>query len=321
MDEFQKRINYQGDLKPLFSKVCKDYNIGSYESHELIIQGYEDFNLILITDKGKFFVKIFGSFRSEKECRQYIEVVNAALSAGVSHPKLYKNHDDFLYKTSLAETEDRLSVFEYIGGNSFFELNHNPTNKELQFIIKQAVLINSIQLKPPLIYDSWAIINFLKEYREKGKVLESEQKLLINPLVADFEGINFNKLPKALIHGDLITTNLMKDKNGKIYVIDFAVANYSPRIIELAVLFNDTFFDKGDISQTKDYYNLALVEYQKYITLTEYELETLPILVKVGHAMHLLRATYEKVINHNNSKENEYFLNLGKVGLTSGLEN
>ena len=31
--------------------------------------------------------------------------------------------------------------------------------------------------------------------------------------------------------------------------------------------------------------------------------------------MHVLRATYEKKANNDNSEENEYFLNIGKSGL------
>ena len=124
-----------------------------------------------------------------------------------------------------------------------------------------------------------------------------------------------NKLPHAFVHGDLIKTNLMEDKRGGIFIIDFAVANYQPRIIELAVLFNDTFFDKDSSEKTKEYFSLALSEYQKHTSLTKYELDTLPILIKAGHSMHLLRANYEKVVNKNNSKENDYFLQLGAAGL------
>ena len=108
----------------------------------------------------------------------------------------------------------------------------------------------------------------------------------------------------------------MKDNMEKIFIIDFAVANYQPRIIELAVLFNDVFFDKDNVINTKKYYDLILKEYQKYLSLTDYELKSLPILIRAGHAMHLLRANYEKVINKNISQENDYFLQLGEIGLT-----
>jgi len=55
-------------------------------------------------------------------------------------------------------------------------------------------------------------------------------------LVREFNALKMKKLPHCFVHGDLIETNIMKDKEGKLWIIDFAVANYYPRIIELAVL-------------------------------------------------------------------------------------
>lgn len=72
---FQKRINYQGNLNLILSKVCQDFKIGQYQTYEVVPIGYEDLNLILKTNKGKFFVKIFASFRDEKECQRYIKIM------------------------------------------------------------------------------------------------------------------------------------------------------------------------------------------------------------------------------------------------------
>ena len=252
----------------------------------------------------------------KKNADEYIEVVKTALKAGVSHPNFYKSNQGILYETRLNGKIDRLSVLEFINGKSFFELELKPTKEDMEFLIKQVVIINSIKYKPKFVYDSWAIINFLKEYNEKKEVLNEKQKSLVITALNDFKRVDLSKLPHAFIHGDLIKPNLMKDNMEKIFIIDFAVANYQPRIIELAVLFNDVFFDKDNVINTKKYYDLILKEYQKYLSLTDYELKSLPILIRAGHAMHLLRANYEKVINKNISQENDYFLQLGEIGLT-----
>lgn len=96
MDLFQKRITYQGKLKPFLFQVCKDFTIGKYIAHETVPIGYEDFNLFLTTDKNKYFVKIFGSFRDKKECNRYVDIMEKALKAGVSHPKLYQSNKGYL---------------------------------------------------------------------------------------------------------------------------------------------------------------------------------------------------------------------------------
>lgn len=133
--------------------------------------------------------------------------------------------------------------------------------------------------------------------------------------MASFSSLDVSTLPYCFVHGDLIKTNILKDIKDNIYIIDFAVANYYPRIEELAVLLNDTFFDKDSFDKTKEYYHRVLEQYQKHISLTALEIENLPLFIKVGHAMHVLRANYEKIVNGNNSRENEYFLMLGRIGL------
>lgn len=249
---------------------------------------------------------------------------------------------------------------DYINGQNLFELKTALTDTEMKFLIKQAALINKIKIKPSLVYDHWAITNFLEQYAKKEKYLDRQDNKLIAPLVKIFEELSIETLPHCFVHGDITKTNTLKDTNGRLYIIDFAVANYYPRIQELAVLLCDLFFDReysarygGDEAGRKrtcprrrrgiprlersggrgssffdpqnpdtsaENYAFVLNEYQKYIKLTSEEVAKLPIYVRLAHAMHVLCATYEKVVNENTSEENNYFLNIGRIGLrcTSG---
>lgn len=309
MNNFQKRIGYDGNLEPLLSKISEDFKIGEYLSHSIVTMGYEDFNLILKTNKGNFFVKIFAKFRNEKECYRYINVIESILKAGISHPLLYKSSQGYLYQIKMDKTIIRLCIMEYIDGKTFYELKKDPTNGEIRFIVKQAALINKVKIKPDFVYDNWAITNFLEQYDKKAKYLDKENKKLISPLAQTFKSLSIKTLPHCLAHGDITKTNTMKDKNGRIYIIDFAVSNYYPRIQELAVLICDLL--------SKNNYKKVLDEYQKYIKLTSDEIKKLPLYVKLAHAMHVLCGTYEKVVNKNNSAENEYFIKIGRAGLRS----
>lgn len=314
-NNFQRRINYQGDLKPLLQQICQDFDIGEYKSYEVVPIGYEDFNLFVSTDKSKYFVKVFGSFRDKSECSRYIEIMESVLKAGVSHPKLYKSTKGYLYEMVNDGLIDRLCVMQFVDGKIFYELQTIPSVEEMRFVIKQAALINKISIKPPLVYDQWAITNFLKEYEEKHQHLHSDDKNLIEPLVEVYKSLSIENLPYCFVHGDITKTNTMKSVTGDIYILDFAVANYYPRIQELAVLLCDLFFDPENPDDFIKNYNSALTEYQKYISLTDDEINKLPSYVRLAHAMHILLANYEKVANKNDSAENEYFLKTGKIGL------
>jgi Ser/Thr protein kinase RdoA (MazF antagonist) len=313
---FQKRIGYLGDLAPVLSKVCTDYQIGNYLNHSIVSMGYEDLNLIVETSHHKFFVKIFAESRDDNECQRITDIFMAARYAGVGQPEIYSfNIDKFLYKTDVGENHIRLCVMQYINGKTFFELQTNPNNKESKEIIQSAAKINNINLKPSFIYDSWAIINFLKEYAQKKQYLKEDEKIIMDGLAKEFSSLSIQDLPHCFVHGDLIKTNIMRDNRDHLYILDYSVANYYPRIQELAVLLCDFLFDKDNLSDFGKVYDFTISEYQKYDKLEKIELENLPLFVKLAHAMHVLCATYEKEVKGNQTKENDYFMNLGRIGL------
>lgn len=316
MHKFQQRINYQGDLQPFLVKVCEDFSIGEYNSHGIVPIGYEDFNLFLVTKGGKYFVKIFSSDKNKGECRRYLNVIEKALESGVSHPKLFKSNQGVLCEIANCSLIDRLCLMEYIDGNIFYEQQIPPTDKEKCFIIKEAALINQMDLRPPFVYDRWAVTNLRHEYRQKGKFLTVEDKRLIEPLVKSFATLAIDKLPHCFVHGDITKTNTMRSKKNEIYIFDFAVANYYPRIQELASILCDLFFDPKNLDVFPKTYDLTVNEYQEYVRLTPFEITTLPAYVKLAHAMHILLANYHKVVNGNTSSENDYYLKLGRAGLS-----
>ncbi len=315
MDNFQKRIHYQGDLEPLLTQACKDFDLGTYSSYSIIPMGYEDFNLKLSTDKGNYFVKMFASFRNENDCARYVDVIGSVLESGVAHPNLYMSSQGFLYQISLNDSTDRLCVMEYINEKSFFELQSIPDPNDVRLIIKQAVLINSTDIKPNYIYDNWAIVNFLEQYHKKKEYLSTENNDLISPLVELYDPLAFKSLPHCFVHGDITKTNTIKDRHGKIRIVDFAVSNYYPRIIELAALLCDLLFDDLNLESFIKNYEFAINEYQKHIPLTPEEVASLPLFIRLTDAMHIICANYEASVLNNVSKENDYYLRKGRIGL------
>jgi len=314
-DIFWKRIGYKGNLKEISEIICKDYNLGKYASSKLVLVGYEDFNFSLKTEKRDYFVKVFANFRNLEDCKRYVKIIKAAIKAGVSVPKLFKSDQGYLHIINIEKNKLRLCVMEYIEGDNFYNLNKPLNEEEVKFIASQAALINSINIKPYFIYDHWAIINFLKEFKKKSKYLSPGDLELVKPLVQEFSDLQVDKLPHSFVHGDILTTNVIKDKNNKLWIIDFSVSNYYPRIQELAVLACNLFFNSKDKSASEKNMEMVLKEYQKTIKLTPKELSSLQVYIKLAHAMHVLAPNYEKAVEKNTSKENEYWLGQGRAGL------
>ena len=317
---YQRRIRYKGKIEKVSKIICEYFNLGNFVANKIITFGYEDFNLALETTKNKYLVKISSDFRSLKDCKRYIDVIVKALKAGVNHPRLIKSNQGYFHVIETDNSTLRLCVMDFINGHDFLRVSITPNTNEIKFLAQQATLINSMDIKPSFVYDSWAIVNFPNEFKKKSKYLTYGEMELIQPLLEEFRNLNIEKLPHCFVHGDIISTNVMKDNNKQIWITDFAVANYYPRIQELAVLACDLLFNRNSKNESENNLKIALNEYQKFIHLTPEELRALPTYIRLAHAMHVLCSRYEKIVNNNKSKENEYFLEQGEAGLNQMSE-
>jgi Ser/Thr protein kinase RdoA (MazF antagonist) len=314
----RKRINYQGEFDELLQDVCASYIIGDFVSFSLIELGYEDVNLKLTTTKGHFFVKIFAERRDDAECLRLINIIKIAIDNGVCHPKFLDRREGYIFRNQYEQFKIRLAVFEYIEGETFFEMKREPTPAEFKKIIEMATKVNTIDYVVPFLYDPWAIVNFISELKKAGKYLDEKTKKVMEELREVFEKVDIKSLPHSLVHGDLISTNIMKKKE-EIYFVDFSVANYYPRIVELAVLMSDIMLDKSGNASLEKRYKFLISEYQKYISLTKEELGVLPLFVKIANAMNIIGSILEKETKKNDSEENKYWMETGKKGLKESL--
>ncbi|MGV8163161.1 MAG: phosphotransferase [Candidatus Nanoarchaeia archaeon] len=318
--EFLKRISYTGNIENISLKICDIYNLGNFVSNKIVLTGYEDFNYILKTSKGSFFVKVFSDFRSLKDCKRYVDIMNCAYGAHISTPKLYASNQGHLSIIKDGKKTLRMCLIEYIEGCDLYVLKKLLNRKEIKFLARQAALINSMNIKPSFIYDSWAIPNFSEEYRIKGKYLSSQDRAIMEPLLEEFRKINIASLPKAFVHGDILITNVMKDKKGKLWIVDFAASNYSPRIQEMAILACNLLYNENDKKLTESNLALAIREYEKILKFTAKEKKALTTYIKLAHAMHVLLSSYQKKVLKNKTAENEYWLYQGRTGLRQILE-
>lgn len=315
LQNYHERIDFNGELEDLAEAVSKSYEIGQFQSCRLFEIGYEDFNFSLQTSLGKYFVKVFSEFRTLEDCRRYIDVMRRTVAAGVITPSLVKSSQGDLCQLDVNSKQLRLCVLEYIDGSDLYASSYSLNADDIRSLSSQAALIASIEIKPAFIYDSWAVVNFPREFAEKGEHLTGNERSAVKSLVEEFDRLDIRKLPHCFVHGDLISTNIVRDNAGKLWIVDFAASNYYPRIQELAVLACDLFFDPLDKGVTDNNLGIALDEYQRRVALTPGELAILPSYIKFAHAMHILRANYEKVANNNDSLENSYWLERGQIGL------
>lgn len=122
LQEFYDRINLKSDLSQLAKIICQQYNFGKFLSSNIVLVGYEDFNFILTTDKGKYCVKIFNRERTYKDVQLYIDRIKLANTLEINTPRIYESNKNILCQIKLDDVDFRLCVFEYIEGKSFYDL-------------------------------------------------------------------------------------------------------------------------------------------------------------------------------------------------------
>ncbi len=316
MLDFEKRINLNVPLEKLSQIVCENYKLGKFLDNQLIVIGYEDFNYILTTEKGKFVVKVFSNLRSDQDALELTMRGVTAYKNGISTPKIYDVDGNFLFKTKIEENNYRLLVMDYIDGTDFYSTGTLPSDEELSIIAKELARLNKLEYQPPFIYDHWAIVNFENEYKKYIDIVESEDKKLIENVYKDFLNCDLSKLDYGFVHGDIIVTNVIKEnKSGKLYFIDFSVSNYLPRIVDLAVSICDLCLELSNIDLAKRKINLFVNSYESISPLSNYEKECLNVFLRVHQAITILETTKEKLLNNNDSEENDDFLRKSRLGL------
>jgi Ser/Thr protein kinase RdoA (MazF antagonist) len=308
------RIKFNGELEDISKSICEEYSFGEFISNKIIPMGYEDLNFILNTSKGKYFVKVFASFRNMDEVERYVEIMETAIKNKVQTPKIIGS----LFTPIINRKKLRLVVMEYIDGKTLYETNYKLNDKDIRVLARETAKINKIKRRVKHVYDSWAIINFEKEFSKTKKYLTKKDLEMILPLAKAFKALNIETLPHCLAHGDIIKTNVMRDKKGKLWIIDFGCTSNYPRIQGLSVMACNIFFSTNK-KESLRMFSLALLEYQKKIKLTKRKLRALPTYIRFAHAMHIIGASYEKGKNGINNTENKYWLAQGRLGLKQTL--
>ena len=309
------------DLKPILEQVSVDYNLGKLQNFTLNEYGFQDVNVEIVTETGKYFVKIFSRDNTKKRVVSYVNLMEIVSISKVSYPALLKGTQGYFYTVLSDQTPLRLCVQQFINGKNLHKTGMTPTIKDFQSIAKEAAFLNSIDFKPDFIeLDTWATLKFPEVFPVKKEALTDQELSLVEPLLKDFSQLSITSLPKCLVHGDIIRTNILKDEKGKIWLIDLGVANWQARIVEIAVMAHDLFLDLASAKKTKKLRQLMLEEYQKVIKLKPEELDILPTLIKITHAMYLLSAAFmERTLGHGNA-ETAFWLNQSKEALKN-IEN
>ncbi len=311
--EFKKRINLNVPLKYVSNLVLSQYSLGEFVSNRTIYLGYGDFSFALTTTTGKYLVKIINKETPTTLCQSIVDrYFKPSQNKNIHCPKVYttkQNKNMMVFK--IKDVEYRLFVMEYLKGNDLYSMHYELSASDLQKIAEQLAHINQVKFKPEFIYDDWAIESFNKEFKKNNKKIDENISKQIKFWKNKFDAVDFEKLPKSFIHGDVVDMNIMYN-NKEFYIVDFSSANYQSRLSDVATSIADLCFVKGNLNATKTNIKLFVDAYNSVQPLNAYEKENLLTFVAIGNIIGYLN-TLKFSGKYNTMVKHRYMENLNQL--------
>lgn len=312
------RLNYSGELDPVIDRLCAAYGIGQPDKFSIVEVGYEDCNVVIETAKGKYVAKMFSKTRKPEEVERYTSIMRKVAEAGVNYPELMHTDKREIIHNDREANGISMVLTRFVEGKTFFELDRAPDRHELNLVAEQAAKVNRIDYRPPYLFDSWAIPNIVTMFERVRQFVNPDDIGLVKEVISRFNKIPINVLPHCFVHGDFTKANVIKTADGKVYILDFSVSNWYPRIQELAVIAANLCYDGETALQQRS--DAVVQEYVKFSKLTPEERKHLYSYTLAGVAMEFMGSHQERFINGNDTKETEYWFNLGREGLRQALK-
>ena len=138
--------------------------------------------------------------------------IKAVANSDINAPKPLLVNGNVSLNLNYHQNNYDICVFEFIDGKNYYQLQKNPSEKVIKELAKQTAMINNLDIRPRFIYDNWAIINFIEEYNQKRDYISDQYRDEFDKLVEEYRKVDLDKLPKAFVHGDIISTNVMLDR-------------------------------------------------------------------------------------------------------------
>ena len=281
--------------KKELEEYLQSYSLGNLISYEGIIEGIENTNYKIITDKGCYILTIFEKRVDPEDIPFFIDLHNHLSENNFACPIPIKNKDDNVIDFLKSK---KAIIISFLEGEKINSPNPSICEEVGTMVAKLHTITksfnksrkNSLGLKKwREIYNSFSNI---KEHKFLNIIKSIDDELY-------FLEKNWpNNLPSGIIHGDLFKDNIFFQNNNLSGVIDFYFSCKDFYAYELAITINAWCFDeKGNF--IKENFNSLYKGYQKVSSLNDNEKKIFNTLLR-GAAVRILVTRLHDFIYHPN---------------------
>jgi Ser/Thr protein kinase RdoA (MazF antagonist) len=326
MSDLQFKLGYSGDIKKVINQVAQFYKIGKISRFKYLDEGYEDYNVKIVSDNGSYILKLFANNqlgdpsktrRGKDVVERLVDLLLAAENCSLNSPRLLRGHNS---EVIFRGEENMVGIlYHWLEGETFYNLNATPTREELESVVSQIAQFNKANLHPVYYHDIWAVIHIHEFYNKIKKCLSTTDKALVNKAITLYDKTPLKDLPQCLVHGDLTKGNVLRSSSGVPKIIDFSVSNWTYRIIEIGLISSNLMFDPDNVESLRKRGETVCRLYQKFNHLEEVETAFVYNVAVASTAMELLGGRWRQEFFKDDSSETKYWLNLGRKSLEDNL--
>lgn len=307
------RIDPNFSLEEVVRESAKEFILGSVSSFSIIQTGYQECNLDVTASNGRFVLKIFASDKSKSRVQDVVWGYARFPNLGVPLPNLRHTATG---KTVVEYSKDThrvfIAAFGYITGKP---LTHtSATDDDIVILTRAMAGIHTTVKTIDRYYDTLGITNVATEFEKNRDALFPDESSLLLPIIAKFRKLDLTPFHHSVIHGTMEKENVLKNSEGKLYLLDLGCMDYNASILDIATFIANFSVYLPQVKRNH-LIHLVLTTYTTILPLAPVEIAALPTLIRAQFAAYIIGMTYNMRKNHDMSKQTQVWLDRGWDGL------
>ena len=274
---------YTSVNKNELSKFFENYELGSLISYEGIVEGIENTNFKINTDKGSYILTIFEKRVNREDVPFFMNLQKHLSKAGFACPLPIENKNKKIINTLCNKTA---IIISFIEGEKVSDIKPVHCFQVGEMISNFQKITKNFTEKRN---NGLNINNWKSIFSKCIEINEHRYIDLISPIQNELEYLeNYwpSNLPRGIIHGDIFQDNVFFIKNKLSGLIDFYFSCYDYYAYELALTTNAWCFDIKNNFINENFESL-LDGYLKFSKINSNEKEHFNTLLR-GAAMRIL---------------------------------
>lgn len=281
------------------------FNLGEAKQFRFIEKGNINSNYILTTDRGNFVLRLY-KFKSVKEAESELELLKYLSQKNFPCPIPIGNIEEVRGKPA--------ACFEFIEGDILSKCEEKELTDAGSLLAKLHSLTKNYKFKYEREGEGVSVIRYYLE-NKKDEILNSRFKdsmKFICFLEDELGKISFaQELPSGVVHADVKPENMIRGRDGRMYLIDFDNWYVDAFVVDLGSTIMWLCAQDGKISTGK--MNIFLGAYERERALSKLEKSRIKDAILYNCLKQAFKYAYICLPNLEFAEENAYyFINLYK---------